>query len=230
MNSKLVIHLKDGHYFEALLASIFDRNSIQIDVIIDDSNQKHTFSLEEVCYICFPSIPLWAQTGKSISIEEVATTTGETFQVVVLNDRKFEKGFIGILTDIDAPFRTIFFSSSGVRYRSQKRRIGQIIHEQTAVSDESIRETLQRQETLRSRRVGEVVATEADIPQEVIEKTLQGVSRKGVIPRNVKIGDILIESGLVTHDQIEKALASQKAGRKVRLGELLRRSFPLTRR
>ncbi len=221
MNSKLVIHLKDGHYFEALLASLFDRNSSQIEVVIDDTNQKHTFSLEEVCYICFPSIPLWAQTGKSMSVEEVATITGETFQVVVLNDRKFEKGFIGILTDIDAPFRTIFFSTSGVRYRNQKRRIGQIIHEQTAVSDESIRETLQKQETLRSRRVGEFVATEANIPQEVIEKTLQGVSRKGVIPRNVMIGDILVESGLVTHDQVEKALESQKAGRKVRVGELL---------
>lgn len=221
MNSKLVIHLKDGHYFEALLASLFDRNSSQLDVIIDDSNKKHTFSLEEVCYICFPIIPSWAKTVKNKSLEEVATTTGEMFEVVVLNDSSFKNGFIGIVTDEDAPFRTIYFSMSGVRYRNQKRRIGQILQDQTALSEKSIEETVEKQETLRSRRVGELIATEANIPHAVIEKTLQSVPRKQVIPRNFKIGDILIEAGLVTPDQILKALETQKADRKVRIGELL---------
>ncbi|MFZ2947931.1 MAG: ATPase, T2SS/T4P/T4SS family [Desulfuromonadaceae bacterium] len=221
MKSRLAIHLKDGQCIEGQLARTFGNNSADIEVRVDETQQTHTFSLEEVCYIYFSALPAWAHSADLASLETVETITGETFRVMIFPSSKFERGFVGILQDTSAPFPTMFFAFSGVRCRTQERLIGQIIQEQTPVSDKIIKDALKTQESLRKKRMGEHLAAAANIPREVIETTIQKDFRTQLIPRNVRVGDILMEAGLVTREQIQMALDSQKAGRKVRVGELL---------
>lgn len=221
MTSRLAIHLKDGQCIEGKLACTFGNSSADIEVLVDETHRTHTFSLEEICYIFFSALPAWAHSVDPASLETVETITGETFSVLIFPKSKFEKGFIGILQDESAPLPTMFFSSSGVRCRTQERLIGQIIQEQTPVTGTIITEALKTQENLRNKRMGEHLAVTADIPREVIETTIQKDYRDQLIPRNVRVGDILMEAGLVTREQIQMALDTQKAGRKVRVGELL---------
>ena len=50
---------------------------------------------------------------------------------------------------------------------------------------------------------------------------LQKSCKSGVIPPNTRVGDILIGEGLVTRQQVDEALASQQSGKKKKIGQLL---------
>ncbi len=152
-------------------------------------------------------------------MESVETVTGELFRVETLPNWVFDKGFIGFLEDRSAPFRTIFFSSSGVRCRSQELLVGQVSQELApgAVSDES----LNSREDLTRKQRREHLAAAGHAGSAMTEESRQISSRHETKPGNVRVGDILLEAGLVTCEQIQIALDRQKSGKKVRIGELL---------
>ena len=79
----------------------------------------------------------------------------------------------------------------------------------------------EEQEKLRSRRMGEVVAEEADLPEAEIEQVLKEAAQQSEQMLNARVGDILVEAGLVTREQLEKAFECQQAGKRIQVGELL---------
>ena len=61
-----------------------------------------------------------------------------------------------------------------------------------------------------------------NLPPETIEKTVGEVLNKRKVLSNARVGDILVESGLVTREEVEKALIhGPQKGQKLRIGELL---------
>lgn len=219
--NKILVCLKDGSHFEAVLASPFGSRNRSVDLVDAETGHRSSFMLDEICYIRFANMPVWVNDESDRTREEIGTTAGEAFQAEVLNGRKFDKGFIAVLEDESAQFRTTFFSSSGVRYRNQERLVGQIIHEQANIPEEQIVETLQAQAELRGKLTGEIVAETEKIPADVIETVLHEFGGNRKVPKNIRVGDILVEAGLITGEQLQKALETQKADRKVRIGELL---------
>jgi type II secretory ATPase GspE/PulE/Tfp pilus assembly ATPase PilB-like protein len=219
VDNQLVIHLKTGDTCYGYLARPFGANDVDIEVLDDQTQRKLTFSLDEVYALFFAMIPDWATSKEPSAAEEIQTLTGDTFTATVFTDRKYLKGFIGLLQDETLPFRLVFFTFSGVRSRHQARLIGEILLEEGLVTDDRLDETLSLQNGLRSRRMGEVIAETTDIPHTEIEKTLAESSRN---PANAqRVGDILVEAGLVTREQVEKAFESQQSGKKIKVGELL---------
>ncbi|HXE98591.1 MAG TPA: ATPase, T2SS/T4P/T4SS family [Dongiaceae bacterium] len=224
--NQLIIQLKTGDKIEGRLARAFRNNDL--DVFIDGEGRKLLFSLDEICYIRFLK-PLAAITDdESVTVEEVQTITGETFNVSVMTRWRFMKGFIGLLQGGAKPYSTIFFTHTGVRYRQDDRYTGQILLDNGSISNEKIEEALRTQEELRTRRMGEVLAETTDIPHIEIEQTLQAASGKPEIPPEVRVGDILVEAGLVTRDQVEVAFKNQQSGKKLKVGELLIRKGLIT--
>jgi hypothetical protein len=127
MDNQLVIHLKTGHKIEGRLARSFSNNDIDVGIYIAEEQRQLFFALDEICAVRFKKIPPWALSDRPAKIEDVRTIAGETFRVAVFPDRKFLKGFISIDPNEAAPYRTIFFTFSGVRCRNAVRRVGEIL-------------------------------------------------------------------------------------------------------
>jgi len=220
MDDQIVIHLKTGHKIEGRLARAFSFDDIDIEILFAEGQRRLPFAVDEICAIRFKNLPTWALSETPAAIEDIHTTSGETFRVASFT-RKFRKGFVSLDQDEAAPLRTIFFTFSGIRGRSEVQRIGEILKEHGFVTNNSLDETLQMQDELRSRRIGEIVAETGELSLEAIDETFQTASKKLKIPLNVRIGDILVEFGLVTRDQVENAFAAQQKGKKMKVGELL---------
>jgi type II secretory ATPase GspE/PulE/Tfp pilus assembly ATPase PilB-like protein len=221
MDDQLVVHLKTGHKIEGLLTRPLSTNDLDVEIYISEEQRQLRFALDEICTIRFKKMPSWTLYEKLAMIEDVETITGETFRVAVFTNRKFLKGFISLDQNETEPNRTVFFTFSGVRCRKEVRPIGEILQDSGYVTNEHLNETLKIQEELRSRRIGEVVAQSVDVPRKTIEKTIQEALAKSNMPSNVRVGDILVEAGILTREQVEEAIQTQEKGKKLKIGELL---------
>ena len=221
MDNRLIIHLKTGDKIAGRLARTFRSNDLDVELFVDGEERRLLFSLDEICCIRFLVPPAAVSDGELSAVEEVQTITGEIFKVAVYTRPQFLKGFLCRLQGEGEPHRTIFFTSTGIRYRQDDRYTGQILKDRGVVSDGRIGDALRTQEELRSRRMGEVISETAALPREEIEQSLQEAAQKPQIPQDVRVGDILVEAGLVTREQVEEAFRNQQAGRKLKVGELL---------
>jgi type II secretory ATPase GspE/PulE/Tfp pilus assembly ATPase PilB-like protein len=221
MDNRLVIHLKTGHVVEGRLAGFFADNSIDIEVFVEEQKRMLLFALEETCAVRFAAIPDWVTDEEPSALEEVQIITGESFRAKVFTGRKFLKGFFALLQDEAAPYKAVFFSHSGVRFRHCSQPLGEILKEEGLVTDNNVHDALRTQEELRGRRIGDAIAETSHLPYEKIESAIQEASARPEIPRNTRVGDILVEAGLVTRDQVERAFAVQQNGKKMKVGELL---------
>jgi len=127
MSKHLVIYLKNGQTIEGTLSRPFKPRDSDIEVYVGKDERRYLFSLDEICVVAFALSPPWFRPDHSEGIEEIQTTSGKSFQVEVFPPGVIRLGFIGLLTDEKAVCRTLFFSSSGVRYPIQKRKLESIL-------------------------------------------------------------------------------------------------------
>ncbi|MDX1763781.1 MAG: ATPase, T2SS/T4P/T4SS family, partial [bacterium] len=219
---EVTLVLADGRREPAVLAEAFNPDENCVKVVLNRNAKRHNYDLSEVCCILMMGKP--RQKGRATLAEFteiVELTTGDEYHVHISEQSVHRTGFYGYPADPKSEWRQIFFTLLGVRGRRQDRLLGEILEEQGLVDRAAIAEALQEQEELRNRRVGEIIANHNNLSQEKIERTLQDAVSKGFMPPRARIGDILIAAGLVTREQVEKALESQEAGKKKKVGALL---------
>ncbi|MBJ6798578.1 GspE/PulE family protein [Geomonas propionica] len=213
--NELAIKLKTGDEIKGVLTRSFKYQDTDVEVLTEGSNETLTFSLDEICYIRFLSPPAGIGRAGNETLEEVQTIAGETFRVNVPTNGKFLKGFLGLLPGEGDSCQTLFFTDSGVRYRQDARYTGQILQDQGYVSTEKLEAALKQQE--QAQRGGEDAAIL--LADAVDEGEMHEQAQRHEM-HHTRVGDILVESGLVTREQVEAAFKSQK-GKKLQVGELL---------
>lgn len=221
MNNQLIIHLKTGQTIEGSLARVFGSNDSDIEIYSENERRKLLFALDEICDIRFSQNPVRAAFDEPTTVEEVQTVIGRTFRVAVYTKMKFLKGFLSLHQDENAPYRTIFFTFSGTRYRREVRRIGQILEDKGLVTNDNLNEALAIQEKLHKKLIGEIIAETTELTHEHIEKQVEAAAQKPESMANARVGDILVEAGLVTREQVETAYRIQQNNRKFKVGEIL---------
>lgn len=223
MEQHLILTFMDGGETAARLARPFQPRENEIEVTLVDQELRLSYPLYDLCCIkLHGKAALPAEAAGQLKTEDVEIATGERFRVQVMGRDKYPMGFYGLPVDRDSPYKSIFFTFHGVRTRPQPRPLGGILREQGLVDDQSMDQVLREQQRLRTRRVGEIISEQNDIPQAAIDQEVENVrSGMGVIPKNVRVGDILVAAGLVTREQVEEALATQEKGKKKRIGTLL---------
>ncbi len=224
MTQTLTLKFMDGEHVDATLAEPFDPKCNAIEVYLAGTDLQLTYPLPDLCYVCFLTTEQtnMPPIGKADTSGEVETTTDECFHVRFRQEPLFTTGFFARPVEPDGPCQAFFFCTHGVRERRDKKRLlGDILEDQGLVSPTEMQDALKEQERLRNRRVGEILAEQNNLPQETIDKTVNTAIEKGINPAKARIGDILVSAGLVTRDQVEQAMSSQKEGKKKRIGELL---------
>lgn len=222
MEQQIILKFLDGQTVTATLAAPFRPTLHDIEVLLPEDGLHFSYSLHDLCCILWPGHPdPEAATKASPFLEDVQTVTGDSFAVCTQALENFTGGFYGTPIEPDSPYQKVFFTSSGVRLRSQRRPLGEILVQYCLLPQAAVASALAEQEQLRQRRAGEVIAAHSHIPIETVEKTLQAAETNPNLPRNARVGDILVDAGLVTREEVEAAMAVQQDGRKKRIGELL---------
>ena len=220
MQQKLILSFMDGEQTEAVLARPFAPKENEIEVTLADHGLQIPYPLYDLACVKMLGTPS-PQSAAEETREEIETVAGEKFHVSILNRQKYSLGFYGLPLETDSPYKSIFFTFHGVRNRSQDRPLGSILEEQGAIDGPTMEQALEEQETLRTRRLGEIIVQQNELDQVDVESVLDQAKSSGEIPRNARVGDILVGAGLVTRDQVEAALATLQEGRRKRIGQLL---------
>jgi type II secretory ATPase GspE/PulE/Tfp pilus assembly ATPase PilB-like protein len=221
MKMDVILELLDGRREEAALSHAFLPEKNEIKVILGRSGRLHTFFLNKLC--CISIIPKNDITfaDRVFNYEEVITLTGKHYRIAVLDNYKAQNGFFGLSTDIGVEHKLIFFPHTGIKVRREERPIGDMLKANGLITDFAIEKTLEEQKTLREKRLGEIISVENDINQKTIDKTIENAYKEGKVTARMKVGDILIEAGLVTKEQVENAITFQEVGKRKKIGALL---------
>jgi type II secretory ATPase GspE/PulE/Tfp pilus assembly ATPase PilB-like protein len=222
MKVDVVLELMDGRSLEAVLARPFVPEENEIRIMLAKGGNVQTYLLSQVCCVLMvPNAQRMMFHGTEHYSEEVITTTDKHFHVAILKDLKARNGFYALYKDTRSPFKLIFFTNNGIKLRKQGSLVGEILQEEGLVTHHSINEALEEQKRLRERRLGDIISEEHDLHPKIIENVIETAYKEGRVTSRMKIGDILINAGLITVEQVTDALASQDIGKRKKLGTLL---------
>ena len=222
MKKDIMLHCRNGKKLEVGLARPFRCEENELKVIMPEAGAQVTFLFDELSGILFlnGACPVDV-TLSDDNLEELVTIDNTQYLVHAETAGKKSEGFYAVPAGGDILWSYAFFISNGIKMRAQKRQVGRFLSDAGAVSEIKIGEALDIQQKLRSRRVGEIIAETANLKQETIENTLQESLTKVNIPRNARVGEILVAAGLVTREQVDFALATQTEGKGKKIGTLL---------
>jgi type II secretory ATPase GspE/PulE/Tfp pilus assembly ATPase PilB-like protein len=222
MKADVALELMDGRRIEAVLTRPFIPEENEISIMLAKGGNVQSYLLTKVCCVLMvPNAQQMKFYGMENYSEEVITTTGKHFHVAVLKDLKARHGFYGLYKDIRSPFKLIFFTSHGIKLRKQEILVGEILEGKGLVTQHSIMTALEEQAKLRERRLGDVIAEEHQLHPKIIENAIENAYKEGKVTSRMKIGDILINAGLITEEQVADAVASQDIGKRKKIGTLL---------
>ena len=223
MPSEIIIKLLNGSERHGTLTQEFDPASGQIAFSSKADQSNTLIPLDDICFIKFLGKPdLHDPSLKESTSHYITTLTGERFRVHLgKNTQASSRGFFGQPIDTGVDFKSIFFTAKGCRNRGHDKPLGEILNKLGLVEETDIAEALEEQQNLRTRRVGEILADQAEIPQPYFEQAIDKVTRKAHKKSQLRIGEILIEAGLVTRQQIDEALQKQSLGKRKQIGRIL---------
>ena len=141
---------------------------------------------------------------------------GRTWVVTARSDPADPQGFFGVPVDADSAFDEIFFFAHGMNALERDESLVSMLVEEGALSSQAARQGLERQAALHRKRIGEILLEQSRIDPEVLGEALSLQRRKGV-----RIGEVLIEAGFATREDIEEALVEQRRQGGKRIGEIL---------
>ena len=214
MKHLLIVKFLNGREEEVNLLRPFHPRDKQLLVELNRCQEEVSIALDELCYIMVIDTSGWKLPIKPGElVENIETTTGDNFELRVPPNQTHKSGFYAFPVDQKASYRSIFFTFSGIRQRSENRPLSDILEERGWLQQNAIDDVLEEQEKLRSRKVGEIIAASADLATDKIDELAQQ-SATAEPGQKVRIGDLLIQAGLVSREAVEEALNTQSAGKK----------------
>ncbi len=220
MEQTLILTFMDGGETEARLARPFQPRENEIEVTLEEQDLRMAYPLYDLSCIKFHGKSPAGVNGDS-HWEEIELANGEKFHVQIMGRSKYPLGFYGLPTAVESPYKSIFFTFHGIKKSRQEKPLGRILEDTGAVEPPDMQRALGEQKKLRKRRVGEILAEENELDHQEIDQEITRAHSLGKIPKNVRVGDILVAAGLVTREQVERALRTQEKGKKKKIGTIL---------
>ncbi|PLX83117.1 MAG: type II secretion system protein E [Desulfuromonas sp.] len=204
MQQDLILKFMDGQESAAALVRPFDPSEEKIDVILAKSGKRSTVPLSKICCVLNMGKPtrIHSSLGEQKNTE-VETSTGERYPVQIIDDDLHPTGFFAIPTESHSPYRGIFFTRQGLRAPSGNNSLPN---------------------NLKVPKPKDPVVTPLPAPRKApparAKRPLKPAPETVPKPPNARLGDILIDAGLINREQIENALAAQATSKK-KIGTLL---------
>jgi len=208
MESEVVLTFKNGAKLKTCLSAPFRSEENAVRVYLPDGGSPQTFSLNELCCIGMLGSPTLGEANLPEGGPEVVEiATGDRFKLYIRPDQLFHNGFFGVPADNFAPFARLFITWAAVQASQLRHSAPPRPEDAVLAHDAALPGRADGTRTLRNAPASDIVARLSDR------------LRLNQLPYyDAKVGEILINDGLVTRDQVENALSTKE---KKKTGALL---------
>ena len=217
--ARVTIGLIDGHAFKGYLARFSPTMSelqLAFSTTVDSCDP---FAREHVAYVGFHRAigqpPFSAGAGK---IELKAHIAGNRTFLVHRADGDADEslGFYVTPSVSSSPFHAIFFFQHAVRRLEVNLPFGEMLVREGVVNDEHLQQGLVQQQKDVRIPIGQILIKNCMLSEAQLEQAVALQKRRGL-----RMGEILIEAGLATAEDIEMALGEQRQSGTRRIGQVL---------
>mgnify|MGYP002397672681 FL=1 len=221
MSTHVFVKFLDKSDVTGFLQQTLDPEAETLDILTSDSQENRAIALQDICYIKFYGTPSLAESFNDDEFfEDVYTVTDELFHLRLRKKNNSTRGFYGYPTDLTSDYSCIFFTIKGLNRRRKDKPLGEFLWQMGLIGPDELNAALNDQKKLRSRRLGEIITDNTDLSQATVDETIH-TARNDTRRSQLRVGDILMEAGLVTKAQVEEALALQEQGKRKRIGAIL---------
>jgi type II secretory ATPase GspE/PulE/Tfp pilus assembly ATPase PilB-like protein/sRNA-binding regulator protein Hfq len=142
---------------------------------------------------------------------------GDVFHVITARSLHRAHGFYAFPVQNETRFSCHFFYHHAISTKKSSDLIGKMLLDAGFASKEAVIEALHIQQAQREQRIGEILQRNNDrITPEIVDEALkkQQTVRK-------RLGEVLLESGLVDQQDLQRALKQQQHERGKKIGQIL---------
>jgi type II secretory ATPase GspE/PulE/Tfp pilus assembly ATPase PilB-like protein len=223
VQTKVVIKFLNGAEKSGVLDRAIHPKSNHVELHQNQEALAEICHFEDIASIKFPGRPDLAEdlADEKQPYEEITTLAGDRFHLRLKTDPHFAGGFYGTPIDPDSDFKLVFITKNGLRHRQPYRPLGEILQHQGGVTPAAIAAALAEQQVLREKRVGEILIEQHNLSRNAVEESILNAQKKSRKMERGRIGEILIDAGLVNRAQVEAALSLQSVSKRKRIGSIL---------
>ena len=223
-SQKVTLGLIDGHVHEGRIKGFLPQMP---DVTLESARTevpsgepaRSLFPAERVAYIAF-YLEQEEPPAKRPSIGRrrlrIHLPRGKSFVVEAdLASASNPLGFYSTPSEEGSPYREIFFYAHGVNAKETDEQFGAMLVQGGLAKSSDIARGLEAQKTARP-TLGQILVEQKEIDAEAVEHAAALQQRK-----RLRLGELLVQAGLITGDVLDKALSEQKKRGGKRIGEIL---------
>lgn len=221
-SSPAILEYAGGRREEVFRSRLFQPTPGEITILQEDDVQsKRIVALQELNCIRLARLPAGCEVEKdpSCKIEIVETRDGNIYHEFIPGRQPIDGILLGFSTKETTHFPFTFFPLVNVRLRYQERYLGDILLEKRFIADEILRNALEEHQLLRTMQIGRIIARQANIQYTAVETAIAQAERGG--RHGLRTGEILLDAGLVSEEQVLDALEFQEKMKGKKLGEFL---------
>jgi tetratricopeptide (TPR) repeat protein len=216
-----ILEYVGGEREEVLQAVLFRPGTNEVSIIGEKGEVERAIPLERLCCIRLAGLPEKFRhvQDRECHIEIIETSDGNVFHEAVPPIQEMANGLFGFSTKEQTRFKYSFFPSRNIRKRCQQRYFGDILLEKRFISGDVLHNALEELQELKEMKFGRIIAKKARINHSTVEEEIKKASEGPL--KGLKIGEILLASGLVSEEQVLEALEYQESLQNKKIGQFL---------
>ena len=216
-----ILEYVNGEREEVPWAYLFEPTEDEITLVEDQDEEGKIVFFDQLICIRLSRPPAGCPKSKdeACHVEIIETIDGNIFHEAIPAAQNLKNVLFGFSTKEDTRFNYTLIPLANIKKRFQRRHLGQIIVDKKLLTSQDLKNALEEHNELKKIKFGRVLAEHAKLLQPAVESEIQKAYSGPNKGR--KIGEILLEAGLVNEDQIQEALAYQKRLHNRKLGSFL---------
>jgi hypothetical protein len=221
-SSPAILEFIGGRREEVFRAQLFQPSQSELTILqADAEGDKRIVPLADLNCIRLARLPANCEqvTDTSCPIEIIETRDGNIYHECINPQQCMDGGLLGFSTKENTLFPYTFFPEANIKLRYQERYLGDILLEKRFITDDILKRALAEHQMLRNMQLGKIIARQANILLSAVEAAINRAQEAGL--QGLRTGEILLDAGLASEDQIMDALDYQEKMQRKKLGEFL---------
>jgi len=216
-----ILEFPNGNRQEVAGAILFKPTNNDISLLRQDGYVERVIPLEQLECIRIAGMPTELARSKNSEchIEIIETIGGNVYHEAIHPNQSLDNILLGFSTKEQTRFTYSLIPTKNIRKRCQQRFLGDILLEKRFISNNMLKRALDEHQQSKSMKLGKIIAQQSHVLYSTIEDELKKAKQGKV--QGLKIGEILLSSGLVNEQQVLDALETQENMQNMKIGQFL---------